>query len=146
MWVCLKQWADSRMCSMHQKPWRQQKGLRKHPSHWDVLELSLHTVSLYLFICFYLFGSHSSSTLKLCSQSLSNAAQGTCGFLPLALKLNRGDVCYLNAARSLSAHIGPGWPSGQLVHVCRCQTPIAFPQWTSAVCVEKLWSLSAVAS
>lgn len=124
----------------NQKTWRQQWGLQKCPSHWDVLEWSLQTAPspsfpLYLFIfTLSLSFTHSGFTVKLCNESLLYAAQGPAWVPSLGSQTKQWRWCYLNAARSLSAWIGPGWPSGRLVDACPCQAPIGFPPWTSAVC------------
>ena len=84
-----------------------------------------------------------------CSVSLSHIVAPLCIFAPspfcmqcrgpwwgpsLSSWTKQRRWCYLNAARRLSACIGPNWPSGRLADACRCQAPSAFPPWTSAVC------------
>lgn len=56
------------------------------------------------------------------------------GPFPLGSRAKQRRWCYQNAARRLSACIGPGWASGRLADACPCQAPSAFPPWTSAVC------------
>lgn len=78
--------------------------------------------------------THSGSNVLLCNESLSYAVQGPPWVPSLGSQTKQRRWCYLNAARRLSACIGPGWPSGLLADACWCQAPSAFSLWTSAVC------------
>lgn len=119
-------------------------GNKKCPSHWDVLELSLHTIpspsflsvfiSLFMFSCLSPSLTHSRSTVQLWLESLSYAVQGPQWGSSLGSWTKQRRWCYQNAARRLSARIGPGWPRGQMADACWCQAPSASPPWTSAEC------------
>lgn len=112
---------------------------KKCLSHWDVLEESSHTAPsplpiLSLYFPLSLLFTHRSSTVRLCNGFYWYAVQGPLWVSSLGSQTKHWRWCYLNAARRLSACIGPGWPSGRFVDACPCQALIAFPLWTSAVC------------
>lgn len=114
------------------KTCRELRGNQKIPPHIEMylsctqcpLSLSLY---LFMFLCLSLSLTHSSSTVQLRTESLSYAAQGPRWGPSLGSRTKQRRWCYQNAARRLSARIGPGWPSGRLADVCRCQAPSAFP-------------------
>lgn len=102
------------------------------------------SLSLYLFMSLCLSPSltHRRATVQLCTESFSYAVQGPQWGPSLGSRTKQRRWRYQNAARRLSARIGPGWASGRLADACRCQAPSTFPPWTSAVCgkaVEFVW-------
>lgn len=99
---------------------------------WACTQCPRPLPSLFISLCSSF--AHSSSTVRLCTESLSYAVQGPRWGPSLGSPTKQRRWCYQSAARSLSARIGPGWPSGRLADACRCQAPSAFPLWTSAAC------------
>lgn len=95
-----------------------------------LLFLSL-SVYLFMFLCLSL--THRGSTVPLCTKSLSYAVRGPQRGPSLLSWAKQRRWRYQNAARRLSACIGPGWPSGRLADACWCQAPSVLPLWTSAV-------------
>ena len=119
------------------KTCRELRGNQKIPPHIEMY-LSCTQCPLSLFLSLSLFISLCSSV----SLRLSHIVAPLCSFAPspfsyaargprwgpsLGSRTKQRRWCYQSAARRLSARIGPGWPSGRLADVCRCQAPSAFP-------------------
>lgn len=132
--------------SISKKTWRENRKEEKWPltlrCTWvEPAHNALPRPSLSLSLNVPLSHTHSSSTVQLCIESLSYAVQRLWWGPSLGSRTKQRRWCYLNAARRLSARIGPGWASGRLANACRCQAPSAFPPWTSAACGKAVESV-----
>lgn len=81
--------------------------------------------------------THCGSTVKLCNESLSYAAQGPMWVPSLGSQTKQWRWCYLRAARRLSACIGPGRPSGQNGGWMSVPGPYCLPYHGHLLRVEK---------
>lgn len=98
-----------------------------------------------MFLCLSPSLTHSSSTVQLCTESLSYAVQGPGEGLPLALQLNREDGVIRTLPGGCQLVLGradrvAGWRM-------RVDARLPAPSLRGHLLrVEKLWSLSMVAS
>lgn len=123
-------------CFNRKKTWREHRS-NKMPltlrCTW--VQLAHNALPLFsLFIPLYSSVSLTHIVAPLCSFALSPFRMRPWWGPSLGSRAKQRRWCYLNAARRLSARIGPGWPSGRLADARPCQAPSACPPRTSAVC------------